>query len=288
MYPVKSSNSRERFWLVDAATVDGESGGSSKLGIKPLGTMNVWTWCSASYICWDISHITVVHILNPLCGRLSIPSSSLSVGLVLVSLRRPVAPRTKKSRVSTCHKAAQECSRQHFPQSQEVWQQLCCHTHANIDLRLLTRLRLKIAVYIEPPQSSSTSRPDVILHPGVLWPQHTADLPPLFACLKELSIAQHSTSHSCFWRSSLNCSQEEKTKKNQTTRARSNLRAMCSHRAAFEHDRKPLINTSLSCLERVWLTCSCVSLAHSGFLMNRAGGRLRCFRSHTHLDPVSL
>lgn len=101
-------------------------------------------------------------------------------------------------------------------------------THTNMDLRLLTRLRLKIAVYIEPPPSSSARRPDVILHPGVLWPQHTADLPPLFACLKEPSIAQRSTSHSCCQRSSLNCSQEEK-KQNQTTRAPSNLRAMCSH-----------------------------------------------------------
>lgn len=149
-----------------------------------------------------------------------------------------------------------------------------------MDLRLLTRLRLKIAVYIEPPPSSSARRPDVILHPGVLWPQHTADLPPLFACLKEPSIAQHSTSHSCCRRSSLNCSQEEKKTKPDHTRSIKPPGDVQSRRAAFERDRTPLINTSLSRLERVRLTCLCVagSLCVSG----EQGGRAASLFSLSH------
>lgn len=71
--------------------------------------------------------------------------------------------------VSTCHKAAQECYRLPPEPGSLTAVFLPPLTHTNMEVCLLTRLLLKIAVYIEPPSTSVLvcTVPDLILHPSV-------------------------------------------------------------------------------------------------------------------------
>lgn len=107
---------------------------------------------------------------------------------------------SNESRVSTCHKAAQECYRLHYPQSQEVSQQFSCHHSHKHDLTSFKDWWFTLS-HLSPPQSCGAQphlTPECLCAAAHRRPADSL-LFWVLACLWEPSMAQLHFSLTLFW-----------------------------------------------------------------------------------------